>query len=67
MQQLKTQKRLENERKWASIFDDFTRLYCGGAMKVPIYIRLGKKYGMHRNVICRIVCQERKRRMEGAA
>lgn len=61
MTQLKTQRRLENEARWRAIYADFQRLNCCGAMKMPIYGRLAKKYGLkNANSVCRIVQRMRK-------
>ena len=52
---LKTEKRIETERRWRAIYTDFCRLYVGGAMKMPVYQRLSKKYGVTTQTIMRAI------------
>ena len=61
MKTFKTQHRLDLEREWSAIFADYQRLRKLGGQKMPIYHRLGQKYGKHYGTIGRIVKQmERK-------
>lgn len=55
MNGLKTKRRLEMEREWTNIYNDFLKLMKVGGMKMPIYARLSQKYGKHINTIARIV------------
>ena len=52
---LKTKKKKEADAVYKKLYADFIKLYVPGAMKMPIYEHLAKKYGFHPTYVAKKV------------